>query len=110
MGHSWIVGVLDDLRTYAELNGLDRLAASLAGTALVAEELVAQGPSRGPSLDWSDELIQEALQGSLQVVPQVGPRNAPQVTSKGGASAWARRDRDGLGPCLGVDREGAGAS
>ena len=76
MGHSWIVGVLDDLRTYAELNGLDRLAASLAGTALVAEELAAQEPPRGASLDWADRLIQETLNGALQVVP----RTAPQAT------------------------------
>ncbi len=31
MGHHWIIAVLDDLRTYAELNGLTRLAASLEG-------------------------------------------------------------------------------
>ena len=47
MGHAWIVGVLDDLRTYAELNGLDRLAASLAGTAMVAEEIAEQGALEG---------------------------------------------------------------
>jgi hypothetical protein len=103
MGHSWIVGVLDDLRTYAELNGLDRLAASLAGTALVAEELAAEDPT-GASLDWTDEAIQDALHGSPQVVPRI----APEVTSTGSASTWARRDRDGLGPCLGADRGGAG--
>lgn len=106
MGHSWIVGVLDDLRTYAELNGLDRLAASLAGTALVAEELAAEDLPRGASLDWADGLIQEALQGANQVTP----RTAPQVTSKGSASVRTRRDRDGLGPRLGADRGGAGAS
>jgi hypothetical protein len=106
MGHSWIVGVLDDLRTYAELNGLERLAASLAGTALVAEELAAQEAPEGASLDWADELIQDALQGSLQVAV----RAAPQVAFKGSASARARRDRDELGPRLGADRGGAGAS
>lgn len=105
MGHSWIVGVLDDLRTYAELNGLDRLAASLAGTTLVAEELAADGSAAAP-LDWADELIQEALQGSVQVAPRV----VTQAAFKGSAPSRARRDRNGLGPGLGADRGGAGAS
>jgi hypothetical protein len=34
MGHSWIVGVLDDLRTYAELNGLEASATSTTMPAL----------------------------------------------------------------------------
>ena len=64
MGHAWMLGVLDDLRTYAELNGLDRLASSLAAARAVAEDDAAPwadapgrawpdraGPGRGPHLD-----------------------------------------------------------
>lgn len=80
MGHAWIVGVLDDLRTYAELNGLDRLAASLAGTALEAEEVAGRGAAEGASLG----------------------------ASLGGAAARGRWHRDGPGPRLGADRRGAG--
>lgn len=38
MGHGWIVGVLDDLRTYAELNGLDRVARAIEAATVAAEE------------------------------------------------------------------------
>ena len=46
MGHGWIGGVLADLRTYAQLNDLPRLAALLAEAAEVAAEEAA--PVEGP--------------------------------------------------------------
>jgi hypothetical protein len=41
MGHKWIIAVLADLRTYAELNDLTRLAASLEEVEREAEEEIA---------------------------------------------------------------------
>lgn len=43
MGHKWIVAVLADLRTYAELNDLSRLAASLDEVQRTAEDEIAAG-------------------------------------------------------------------
>ena len=37
MRHGWIVGVLDDLRTYAELNGLGSVARAIEAATAVAE-------------------------------------------------------------------------
>ena len=53
MGHAWMLGVLDDLRTYAELNGLDRLAESLATASVVAEDDAAPWGD-APGRAWPD--------------------------------------------------------
>ncbi len=41
MGHDWILDVLTDLKTYAQMNGLPALAVQLDDTALVAEAEIA---------------------------------------------------------------------
>jgi len=48
MGHTWIIAVLDDLRTYAEINDLPRLSASLRAVAAVAEEETALAAAGTP--------------------------------------------------------------
>jgi hypothetical protein len=41
VGHQWIIAVLDDLRTYAALNGLTALAASVEQAGRIARDEVA---------------------------------------------------------------------
>ncbi|MCC7321707.1 MAG: hypothetical protein IT542_12105 [Rubellimicrobium sp.] len=62
MGRDWIIGVIDDLRRFAALNGMDRLAVALDEAATVAAEEAARhdrppARDRGPecSVDCSAE-------------------------------------------------------
>lgn len=48
MGHTWILAVLDDLRLYAEINGLSALAASLDEAARVAGDEIARAGTGAP--------------------------------------------------------------
>lgn len=45
MPHDWIIEVLDDLKSYAEQNRLDELAAQIADTRLVAMTEIASLPA-----------------------------------------------------------------
>jgi hypothetical protein len=49
MGHKWIIAVLADLRTYAELNDLTRLAASLDELERTAEDEIVSIAGRTPA-------------------------------------------------------------
>lgn len=46
MGHQWIIGVLEDLRSYAALNGLTALAAALEQTGHLARQEIATAGAR----------------------------------------------------------------
>ena len=61
MKSDWIIGVLDDLRSFALANGLPRLAGRLEEAAAVAEEEVHQGAPPHP-------------QGTGPPLPAVGRR------------------------------------
>lgn len=57
MGHDWVFDVLNDLRTYAEANGLPALAAKADEAIRVAmDEIAAMGGGGGPSMDPKDGL------------------------------------------------------
>ena len=47
MGQGWIIDVLTDLRTFAQLNGLPQLAAKLEETTRIAAGEIAAAPAEG---------------------------------------------------------------
>ncbi len=47
MGHDWIIDVLTDMKTYAQANGMDRLARKVDETLAVAREELAQAGNGG---------------------------------------------------------------
>ncbi|PVA07188.1 hypothetical protein DC363_04870 [Thalassorhabdomicrobium marinisediminis] len=48
MGQKWIIDVIDDLRVFAEQNGLPRLAAQLDSAATIAQAELAEMPEGAP--------------------------------------------------------------
>lgn len=71
MGHKWIIDVLADLKSFAQLNDLPLLAAQLDQTALVASAEIAslssgtQGIGRGECAE--TESIFQSLEGGRRI-------------------------------------------
>ena len=68
MGHKWITAVLADLRAYAEINDLSRLAASLGDVERLAEAEIAAAAGTMPGRAWGDG----AGPGTLLGTPRPG--------------------------------------
>lgn len=71
MQHDWVISVLADLKTFAQCNGLDRLAEHIDDTMMVAAADISA--SAGARIDGISDHVEES--GTTRVRAGTGPHS-----------------------------------